>query len=607
MLLRIICAFLHVSLTLIYSPLPPSNPFPQSTGAALYYTTLQIHRLYGEDFYPIVDLLTTTAYALILRLPLESDLVMAVAELLSSLSRCGVGARASTGTRPPQQQQPVHIVDYLIGRPAISDIFTLVTGPHQGVSCGASSNTNLCRLNADGIAAVHGALGSMAARSSSSSSSSSSMFTQLCVKIHERVGTAAATGDNNGGGLHAVLIEHAIAAMRGVAVIPRGKPQEVLHQLFDGCLPRLSPCIQTYVNANDDVLRAYMLLLRDYAEAQLPYCSTRSSHTIYGASLAALERCSARLRLPMQSVTAAADEESAYRSDLILIALQLLNHLATKDFLVDEGMPELIENVLPGQGLGSLGSSLPLGQQVPTVLLFGLEALVPLLSADILRSYPTTADRYFSFVSLILNAYQDEFARLVHSQSHGLGGDLMMTPLQATSPNPTASTGKLLSTLVQHLLWGAGAVDSTCARLALQSLQTLAGYQGTSMKCGGEGFGLTLASELFPRSMERLLEMLLFPATCEYGISQDRVDACANALITCIALENPPQRFMQCVHSLVASQQEEYIRQALIACFDKLTTEGGVSLNKTDKPNRQQFVKNLRQFVLEVRPLVLFH
>ena len=583
--------------------------FQQPPGA-----TLQIHRLYGEDFYPIVDLLTTTAYALVLRLPLESDLVVAVAELLSSLSRCGVGARASATPRQPQQQQePERIVDYLIGRPAISDIFTLVTGPHQGVTCGTpGTTTTLCRLNADGIAAVYGALGSMAARSSSSVRSSSSMFTQLCVKIHDRVGTATASSDATQGGsmgrggLHSVLIEHAIAAMRGVAVIPRGKPQEVLHQLFDGCLPRLSPCIQTYVNANDDVLRAYMLLLRDYAEAQLPYCSTRSSHTVYGASLAALERCSARLRLPMQSVTAAAEEESAYRSDLILIALQLLNHLATKDFLVDEDMPELIENVLPGQGLGSLGTSLPLGQQVPTVLLFGLEALVPLLSADILRTYPTTADRYFSFVSLILNAYQDEFARLIHTHNNGLGGDLMMTPLQ-TSASPSSSTGTLLTTLVQHLLWGAGAVDSTCARLALQSLQTLAAYQGTSMKCGGEGFGLALASELFPRSMERLLEMLLFPATCEYGISQDRVDACANALITCIALENPPQRFMQCVHSLVASQQEEYIRQALIACFDKLTTEGGVSLTKTDKPNRQQFVKNLRQFVLEVRPLVLFH
>jgi len=210
-----------------------------------------------------------------------------------------------------------------------------------------------------------------------------------------------------------------------------------------------------------------------------------------------------------------------------------------------------------------------------------------LLSADLLRSFPATADRYFSFVALVLGAYQEEFACLVHSDHGALA---------------TGGTGAaLLTTLVQHLLWGAGAIDSTSARLALQALQTLAAFQATSEKCGADGFGRPLASDLFPRCVERLLEMLLFPATCEYGISQDRVDACANALISCIALENPPTRFMQCVHSLVASQREEYLRQALVACFDKLTTAGGVSLVKTDKPNRQQFVKNLRQFVLEVR------
>jgi hypothetical protein len=54
-------------------------------------------------------------------------------------------------------------------------------------------------------------------------------------------------------------------------------------------------------------------------------------------------------------------------------------------------------------------------------------------------------------------------------------------------------------------------------------------------------------------------------------------------------------------------QQPEFIRAALIASFEKLTTAGGVSLAKVDKPNRLIFVKNLRQFVLEVRPFLLYH
>jgi hypothetical protein len=44
-------------------------------------------------------------------------------------------------------------------------------------------------------------------------------------------------------------------------------------------------------------------------------------------------------------------------------------------------------------------------------------------------------------------------------------------------------------------------------------------YQLNSMRKGLEGFGLNLSSEIFPRATERLLEMLLFPASCEYGIS----------------------------------------------------------------------------------------
>ena len=50
---------------------------------------------------------------------------------------------------------------------------------------------------------------------------------------------------------------------------------------------------------------------------------------------------------------------------IINLSIYPHHHLtATKDFLVDEDMPELIDNVPPGQGLGSLGTTLPLGQQV---------------------------------------------------------------------------------------------------------------------------------------------------------------------------------------------------------------------------------------------------
>ena len=46
-------------------------------------------------------------------------------------------------------------------------------------------------------------------------------------------------------------------------------------------------------------------------------------------------------------------------------------------------------------------------------------------------------------------------------------------------------------------------------------------------------------------------------------------------------------------------------QEALLASFRKLTTHNGVSMSNNNKANRQIFVTNFREFVLEVRPLVM--
>ena len=60
----------------------PGSPTPPCLPQALL-----VHRTNGEEFGPIADLLTTAAHAALLRLPLESDLVLAVADLLAALSK----------------------------------------------------------------------------------------------------------------------------------------------------------------------------------------------------------------------------------------------------------------------------------------------------------------------------------------------------------------------------------------------------------------------------------------------------------------------------------------------------------------------------------------
>jgi hypothetical protein len=218
--------------------------------------------------------------------------------------------------------------------------------------------------------------------------------------------------------------------------------------------------------------------------------------------------------------------------------------LATKDFLLDD------------DSYANDVSDTDASTAIADVLIYGLDFLLPIITPDLLRSFPTTSDRYFSFLTFMVSVYEDKLSLKI------LGLD--------------ETTGKsYLNTLVQHMLWGAGAIDSNSARLALQGLQTLASFQFNNMRNGKIGFGINISSEIFSNTLERLLQMLIFPATCEYGIAMDRLDSCSNSLLPLIALN--VQRFTQCAQQLIQQQLPQY-QQALILSFEKLTTNNGINL-----------------------------
>jgi hypothetical protein len=447
------------------------DPDPALYNPAAVHETPHLFVVHLEDFPTVVELLTRAAATLLVRLPMESEVIAALARLMTALSKCG-GPSPSSESPSSSSKQPMpsglgryRIVEGLVSQPALSEMFSLVTGPHELHPDAVFDPTRpfaLCRLNADGLSAMYATLGAVAIRAKNVN-----MFTQLCVAVSTRVAAAvqaSASSSSAAGGGNKVLVEHAIAAMRGIAGVPHGQ-EKMLHELFNQCFVQFSPCMQAYVSA-DDILSAYMLLLRDYAEAQLPSCSSTSSHVLYGASLSALERCATRLRQPLSAqvradggANEAAADEASDRSALLAISLQLLNHLATKDFMLD--CEDRDASQRSGDGFGNGNTIQDLEQTAANVLLFGLESLVPLLSADLLRSFPATAERYFSFLAFMLASYEEEFASRVRSLAPGGLGE-------ANTHGGVSAGHQLLSTLVQHLLWGAGAIDSCCARLALQ-------------------------------------------------------------------------------------------------------------------------------------------
>lgn len=215
---------------------------------------------------------------------------------------------------------------------------------------------------------------------------------------------------------------------------------KVVHELFNYCLP----VVQKYIeegSPTDAVLKAYVIMLRDYAESQLPIMNRNSSLVLYQCINLLLPLLSKRLT----QVTVAdrvsqlgQSEEAAFRSDLILLIFQLLNHLSTKDLVLDD------EQFDPQDHSNS--NELSLEALIGGMLLNGLNFFMPLMTPEFLRSFPLTCDRYFSFVSYFLSSYELVFADFIR----GCGD------------NRTVLHG-----LCEQLLWGAGAVDETSARLAL--------------------------------------------------------------------------------------------------------------------------------------------
>ena len=439
------------------------------------------------------------------------------------------------------------------------------------------------------------------------------MFMGLCKSVDTNMTLIAeliaGTGSTNSAHSDVYRLHYlkVLAALRGISACSVGAGEDsTIQDLFDSALPLLTSLTAGAYGASDDVLGSHLSLLRDYAEHQLNKLRKKSTNILYRASFSAVCMFRKRLKYSVatQGLSAAMSsssnvngdssirdgDESSFKNDLLLSMLELLNHLSTKDFLLD------FDDVSPSTNSYSISSAGEETIEVPAVLLNGLQVIVPAIDVAMLRNYPKTCDRYFSFTAFICNTYSAELPSVIVSQAPStISGDEYLF--------------NFLNILIQHLLWSAGAIDSTAARLALQSIQALATHHVTTIRNNvsihvNSSYGpfgqLVAARELFPLAMQRLLEMVIFPMSCEYGITLDRIDACANALLTLISTD--VERFKHCVNSLIATPQYQ---QSLVTCFEKLTTANGVNILKIDKQNRLLFVKNMREFVASVRALVI--
>ncbi|KAJ1442893.1 hypothetical protein B484DRAFT_441910 [Ochromonadaceae sp. CCMP2298] len=154
-----------------------------------------------------------------------------------------------------------------------------------------------------------------------------------------------------------------------------------------------------------------------------------------------------------------------------------------------------------------------------------------------------------------------------------------------------------LCALLDRLLVGASLPDSGTARLALQALQSLATHQVRSLQ--GR---LPQHCQPFRAAAAQLVSVTDKLVTAVFYLPWDRADALGNALSTYIALDTVA--FTQSAQAFIARQSVPS-QQALIRAFEQLTCAREVDLHSIEKPNRVRFGQNFREFLTNVKALVL--
>ncbi len=519
------------------------------SGSALFYPP-------DTDFINTIEQLISASHTFVQYIPLEIEVISIISHMITTMTKCATGNLAPT----------------ILRFTSTTDLFCTVT----------DTAVVPCALNLEGLSLMFRSLSNLTV-----SGKNEVCFIQLCSHIQSNMQKLQeCTSKEMIRHVDKQLIfEKCMASLRGLAHAPTGM-NKILRQLFDYCLPVITQCLSAYGSDADEVVTGALLVLCDYAEHKLDSLPQVSSLTLYRASLSTLQLLVTRIQTPLSAVVLqskiALEEEESWRNKILLLSLQLLNHLADKDFSLEyEEDDDLINDAIPTDGKSA-------DQEVADVLIFGFQALVPTITDSLLRSYPQLCDRYFALIAFVYNAYSDRLSVHLAAATGGAGQ-------------------QFLSTLMEHLLWAAGsAVEPTAARLALQSIQVMASLQLQLVQRGSGGIGLdlSLSTLLFERAVDRLLEIIFFPKSAEYGIQWDRVDACGNALITLVALNST--RFLQTANAIVQQLATKHVsvQQALFDCFNKLTTARNVNMTTVDRVNKRTFCENFRDFIQEIRPLI---
>jgi len=383
--------------------------------------------------------------------------------------------------------------EFLLQSPAYSMIVALVVQYKPA----AVSRSHLSRLPMEALRLVVHSVGTSLQRTGHSGG-----FTDCCQMLYAVVefcfehccGSGAARGAGGRPTVRPALLRDvqtsvvlALGLVRCHGGSGGGSGMSALHRALDFAVTRLQPVVSEFLaqqHAADDLVLFYALLLAEYADHQLGTLGATPAAALYCSAYRIFGTLDRRLRSSaLFAATGAGSGNSAgaealstaeaiYEFELFRVLISLLNMLGTKDLGLDDDEAE------GNNGTETLSITPQALEEVLVCTLFqGLHLAFTRTSPALLAHHPHLAERYFSFVQYLGNAYEKQFlAYLGLIPAVGTGGiTLDGTSLVMPAPVDAARPLQHAERVAQQLLWciSSNATDVISTKLILSIINCI--------------------------------------------------------------------------------------------------------------------------------------
>ncbi|XP_005108222.1 exportin-4 [Aplysia californica] len=184
-----------------------------------------------------------------------------------------------------------------------------------------------------------------------------------------------------------------LESLIGVATATQNSITKEMFQFMGPMLAHVVTAIDIHHNY-DDIVTTSFELFSEVVAKMLTFLNTADSQTLYKLCLSAIQMF-AKHNTGRQCVSAEDEQETKFK-DIILI-MEMLANLMTKDILDFSKVEGQVNGDHAVDGAD--------------VVIYGLELIVPLMSAEMLK-FPVLCSSYFRLISFLADIHSDKFCQL---------------------------------------------------------------------------------------------------------------------------------------------------------------------------------------------------